>query len=161
MYSSNLENSLILPDIVDQMTNYVSLQPDIDETKIKAAAIIAQRIDIQKVIGKLNIERCIESSDTYDAELKALIVPPLCYYTYSRLLKGFQGTFTDSGYSTDQEAEERNTAKSVSNEMSAIAETFMSDVIDFLEDEEDPVVDETKLVSRIRVIGGVERRASN
>jgi hypothetical protein len=74
----------------------------------------------------------------------------------------FQGTFTDSGYAIETEAESRSGAKEVAGEMKAIADTFMLAVVEFLE-EENPNTDADglKLQSRIRVFGGAENRASN
>lgn len=162
MYSSKLENQLIISDIADIMQDYVSIQLDIDNTKIKAAAIVAQNIDIKRVIGKDNLDRCIEPSTDDDKDLLELLIPPLCYFTYYRCLKMFQGTFTDSGYTTETEAEERNTAKSVANEIKSIAETFMLEVVEYLR-EEDPETEVTtdNNHTRIRVFGGCEARGSN
>ncbi len=42
MYSLGLENKLISSDIAEMMQDYVSIQLDIDNTKIKAAALVAQ-----------------------------------------------------------------------------------------------------------------------
>jgi len=165
MYNSNLENSLILVDIVDALQDYVSLQPDIDETRVKAAQIIAIKLDIERLIGADNVARCVDPQDAADDELLEMITPPLCYFTYARLLKNFQGSYSDSGYSTEQEADDKNTAKAVSNEMASVAETFMEPVIAWLK-EEDPL-DQTiqeaqdKLTPRIRTFGGNEWRGSN
>jgi hypothetical protein len=57
MYDSRLENNLILVDIVSTMGDYTSLQPDIDEAKVKAAENIAQSLDIKKVLGQVNLQR--------------------------------------------------------------------------------------------------------
>ena len=166
MYTSQTENELIVSDIADVMQDYVSIQLDIDNTKVKAAALVAQKIDIKRIIGKDNILRCMDitqdSSDA-DKELRDLIIPPLCYYTYSRCLLMFQGTFSDSGYILESdEVEARNAAKSVSKEMKGIAESMMLDVIEFLEKESPGVeIDEKKLTPRIKVFGGKENRASN
>lgn len=166
MYTADLENQLILPDIADQMAQYVSIQLDIDDTKVKAACIVAQNIDIRRIIGKYNLLRCIDQGPTAsdaDKELKALLIPPLCYYTYARCLLMFQGTFTDSGYVLESsETEPRNAAKSVSKEMKGIAETLMMDVTDFLK-LEDPSTESpsSKATPRVRVFGGKENRASN
>lgn len=169
MYTSQLENQLIISDIVDVMTQYVSIQLDIDETRVKAACIVAQNVDIRRLIGKVNLERCQGHEDLdpvpeADANLKELIIPPLCYYTYSRLLLMFQGNYTDSGYTLEsEETEARNAAKSVSKEMKGIAATLMEDVLEFLEKENpnDETVDGAKRTPRVRVFGGKECRASN
>ena len=166
MYNANLENQLIIPDIANAMVDYVSIQLDIDESKVKAACIVAQNIDIKRIIGKDNLERCIgqdTETPSADQELKALIIPPLCYYTYSRLLLMFQGVFTDSGYALEStETEPRNAAKSVSKEMKGIAETLMIEVTDFLK-LESPGTEpsSSKLTPRVRIFGGKENRASN
>ena len=162
MYSSDLENQLIIVDIADALRDYCSIQLDIDDTKVKAAAIIAQKIDISRVIGVANVQRCITPATQEDENLKLLVIPPLCYFTYSRLLTTFQGTMTDSGYATEAGANEKDTAKSVALDIKAIAETFLTDVIDFLK-LEDPnsEADGNKLTPRIRVFGGEERRGSN
>tara|TARA_R110000744_G_scaffold261287_2_gene376066 strand:- start:1418 stop:1645 length:228 start_codon:yes stop_codon:yes gene_type:complete len=74
----------------------------------------------------------------------------------------FQGTFTDSGYSVEAEAESRNAAKSVASEMKAIGDTFMLSVTEFLETENPNTDADDKLLnSRIRTFGGSENRASN
>lgn len=161
MFTAAQENNLIVVDIVDTMTQYVSLQPDVDETKVKASALVAQNIDIKRVIGETNLQRCIDGTDETDLALKELVIPALCYFTYARLLRMFSGVMTDSGYEVDVESTDRATAKEVMKEHQAIAEEYMLDVITFLEDESDEDVDSTKLTPRIRPFGGKENRASN
>tara|TARA_R110000796_G_scaffold154621_1_gene271318 strand:- start:5909 stop:6409 length:501 start_codon:yes stop_codon:yes gene_type:complete len=166
MYNVDLENQLIFPDIADRMVDYVSIQVDIDERRIKAASLIAQRVDIERIIGEANVVRCITVEDEEltdaDEDLRELLVAPLCYYTYSRLLLSFQGNYTDSGFTNEQLAASRNEAKSVSKEMKSVAEVFMKKVITFLEYETPTLkIDETKLTPKIRVFGGKERRSSN
>lgn len=163
MYDAKLENQLIITNIVDTMVDYVSLQPDIDEAKVKAACIVAQKIDIDRVIGKVNVQRCISPETEADDELLDLIIPTLCYFTYARLLKMFPGTFTDSGYVVESEAVDTKTAKSLANEMSSIAEVFLTAVVEFLKEEDpnDEAVSDENINPRIRVFGGKERRASN
>lgn len=166
MLDSNLENELILPNIASMLVDYVSIQQDIDETRVKAASLIAQRIDIERLIGEDNINRVINTPNKKvegeDLKLLKLLIPPLCYYTYSRLLIGFHGNYTDSGFENDEIAALRNEAKSVSNEMKSVAETFMLKVIAFLEAENpEEEIDKSKLTPRIRVFGGTERRSSN
>jgi len=92
MYDVTLESRLISSDIADMMQDYVSIQLDIDTTKIKAAALVAQEIDISRVITKANLDRVIDL-DIYDEtiadadlKLRALLIAPWCYYTYSRCL---------------------------------------------------------------------------
>jgi len=170
MENPDLEAELILPDIARAMIDYVSIQPDIDSTKVRAASIVAQRIDIQRVIGAKNVERCIEKPQETeltgeDLKLRKLVIPALCYFTYSRLLKMFPGTFTDGGYTIDKDATDTGVTKSAANESAAIAESFLVDVVTFLEiedgDVDDPAVNGDKINPRIRVFGGKEARASN
>jgi hypothetical protein len=160
MYSSQLENKLIIVDIVDTLQDYTSIQLDIDPTKVKAASIAAQKADVARIIGTVNEQRCIDPQTPADENLKQLVIPALCYYTYARCLKMFQGTFTDSGYTTETEADDRNSAKSVSNEMNSLGDVYMKDVITFLEAESPGTEQERtdKLVPRIRVFGGKEHR---
>ena len=168
MYDVSLENRLISPDITNLMQDYVSIQLDIDSTKIKAAAMVAQEIDITRVITKANLDRVIgfdiydDANSDADISLYQLIVAPWCYYTYARCLTMFQGTLTDSGYSIETEAESRNAAKSVSQEMKSIGDSFMLLVTEFLEGEDpNTEADDTKLSPRIRTFGGKENRSSN
>jgi hypothetical protein len=168
MYDISLENKLISSDIAEIMQDYVSIQLDIDNTKIKAAALVAQSIYITRIITKANLDRVVgldiydESIPEADLSLRELILAPWCYYTYARCLTMFQGTFTDSGYATETEAESRNAAKSVAQEMKAIGDSFMLMVTEFLE-EEDPntEADDRKISPRIKTFGGKENRASN
>lgn len=163
MYNVNLENQLIIVNIVDALIDHTSIQIDIDSTKIKAAELVAQNLDLKKVISQTNLNRCIDPQNEADEALKTLIISPLCYYTYARCLKMFQGTFTDSGFMIEGDAENRYTAKSVSNEMKSIGDAMMEPVIDFLDVESpnDESVDEAKITSRVRTFGGNETRASN
>ena len=133
---------------------------------VKAAQLMVQNVDIEPAIGQDNLDRIIEVEgeeiEGADLELKELITPALCYYTYSRLLLNFQGTYTDSGFTNDQLAAAITEAKSVSNQMRGVADTSMKKVIAFLK-EEDPQTeaDDEKLVPGVRVFGGKEIRASN
>ena len=168
MYDSNLENSLIIVDIVNKMVDYVSVQPDLDESKAKSAEIVAQRLDLARLIGKDNVSRCVEVPQGTeltgaDLELRNLVIPPLVYFTYARLLKMFQGTFTDSGFALEVGAEDRGNSKSAAAEMNSIAETFMEDVFDFLESEDpsDENVKPENITPRVRRFGGKESRSSN
>lgn len=168
MYNSKLENRLIASDIADIMGDYVSIQMDIDDAKIKAAALVAQEIDISRVITKANLDRVIdldiydESIPDADLALRELILAPWCYYTYARCLKMFQGTFTDSGYAVETEAASREAAKMVAEEIKSIGDSFMLQVTEFLEAENPNTdADDRKLTSRVRTFGGVENRGSN
>lgn len=160
MYNVGNENRLIVEDIAEVMQDYTSIQLDIDPTRVKAAALVAQN-DIKRAIGKANLQRCIEPLTDEDDALKRLIIPPLCYYTYYRCLKMFQGNFTDSGYTTETGAEDRNSAKSVANTYHSIGDTFMMEVFDFLKSEEPGDVTKVELTPRVRVFGGTEFRGNN
>ena len=70
MYSLGLENRLISSDIAEMMQDYVSIQLDIDNTKIKAAALVAQEMDIKRVIGDANLDRVV-GLDIYDDSIPA------------------------------------------------------------------------------------------
>lgn len=168
MYSSKLENRLISSDIADIMGDYVSIQMDIDDAKIKAAALVAQEIDIARVITKANLDRVVdldiydESIPDADLALRELVIAPWCYYTYARSLTMFQGTLTDSGYAVETEATSRDAAKMVAAEMKSIGDTFMLLVTEFLEAENPNTdADDRKLTSRVRTFGGKENRSSN
>lgn len=168
MYSAGLENKLISSDVSEIMQDYVSIQLDIDNTKIKAAALVAQEMDLKRIIGSVNLNRVVgldiydETIAAADLSLRELILAPWCYYTYARCLSMFQGTFTDSGFATEAEAASKDAAKSVANEMRGIGDTFMIPVVEFLELEDpDTVADDAKLTPRIRSFGGKENRASN
>lgn len=163
MFNEKLENELIISDIVNVMGDYVAIQEDMDVGNVKAAEIIAQRVDLARVIGDDNVARCVGATEGADLNLKNLVVPALCYFTYSRLLKMFPGTFTESGYRIDPDVTDKGTAKSVANEHASLGEIFLRDVVDFLEIENpnDEDVDGDKIHPRIRVFGGKEFRASN
>ena len=171
MYDIGLENKLISSDIVDLMADYVSIQLDVDSTKIKAASMVAQRVDIGKIIGKVNLERVqgIDIGDDTvaqaDKDLYELLLAPWCYFTYSRALKMFHGSFTDSGFVVEEGAGNRDDAKAVASEMASIGLDFMDEVIEFLELETPNVTAEMDKIKQestgIRTFGGVENRASN
>ena len=162
MYSVINETSLIFPDIADRMLDYCSLQPDIDETKVKAACLVAQRLDIREVIGKNNFTRCYTNETDADSQLRELLIPALCYFTYSRLLRLFPGTFTDSGYVIEKDASDKNVTKNTAHDYADTGTVFLKDVLEFLENE-NPTINndegaQKKLTKRIRVFGGVESR---
>lgn len=168
MYNIGLENKLIETEVADLMQDYVSIQLDIDITKIKAAAMVAQEIDIKKIIGATNLNRVIQldvyddSTAQADIDLRELLLAPWCYYTYARCLSMFQGTLTDSGFAIEEGAATKDAAKAQANEMKGIADTFMLAVVEFLETEDPNTdADDEKLTSRIRTFGGVENRSSN
>lgn len=167
MFNPRLENELIVSDIVQTMLDYVPIQEDIDETKVKSAANIALKVDIKRIIKQDNLNRCIDPQTEEDENLLELVIPAYCWFTYARLLKHFQGVFTDGGFEIDEGATDKNTAKREASEASSVAEIFLTDVIEFLKTEEEANgvseggVDETKMTPSIRVFGGREARASN
>lgn len=166
MYNSENTKKLIIVDIAQALVDFCSIQPDIDETKIQAAELTAQMVDLRRLIGEVNVSRCIDPinlndvpSDS-DTKLRELVIPALVHFTYSRLLKMFPGTFTDSGYIIDKEASDKGVTTLVSNEYKAIAESFMEDVFEFLKDESpsDKKVKPENLVLSVRTFGGREFR---
>ena len=162
MYNSELENSLLLPDIADRLTDYVAVQEDINDTLIKAACLIAQKLDIIKIIKKENWDRCFEENVGYEEDLFELVVPALCYFTYARCLRMFQGNLTDSGYSIEEATESIASTKATSHEFKSVGSEFLADVIEFLDNENpDNDVAEEHIVKRVRTFGGKENRASN
>jgi len=165
MNDTTLDAKLIVIDIVPVMVDYCSTQPDLDAGKAQSAELVAQKLDLKKLIGQTNVERCYETglSAGADTNLRALVIPALAYFTYGRLLRMFQGTFTDSGFALEVGAEDRGNSKSQANEMFSIAETFMDDVFDFLdaEDPDDEDVKPENKTSRISRFGGKEDRSSN
>ena len=165
MYDARLENNLILVDIVATMGDYTSLQPDIDEAKVKAAENIAQNLDIKKVLGQVNLDRCISPQTDEDDQLRELIIPALCWFTYYRLLKLFPGVYTDGGYVVEEGAEGKGETHRVAKEAQSVAEQFLQEAVEFIQAEDEitgeDTVEEEKSTSGIRVFGGEERRASN
>jgi hypothetical protein len=165
MNNINLELSLIDPSVCDLLQDRVSVQLDIDQTRVKAAAHIAQTIDLARVIGKANVARCVDPATEADEALKLLVIPAWLFYTHSRLLKNFNGTLTDSGYVVTEDAERgaKQAAKDA-EESYSVAEVYLDLALDFL-DEETPTatddIDRQTLTPRIRVFGGIENRANN
>lgn len=169
MYNTNNTQKLIIVNIAQVLIDYTAIQPDIDESKIQAAELMAQNVDLKRLIGKENVLRCIDPTnlDTppseADIELRNLVIPALCYFTYSRLLRMFPGTFTDAGYILEKESSDKGVTTNVSNEYKAVGETFMDDVFEFLK-KEDPLDREVKkenLTPSIRSFGGNEFRGTN
>lgn len=145
------------------MLDYTSIQADIDELLLKSSLLVAQGLDLKKKIGKENLERCIDPQTEEDEDFRESIIPALCYYTYSRCLKMYQGVMTNGGYLVEGEAAGRNAAKAVANEAYSIAEAFISDVLEDLEGDEvnSKTVPTDQKSNKVRVFGGNEFRASN
>ncbi len=163
MYSSVNENKLIRPDIADILQDYVSIQGDIDVTKIKAASLIAQDIDIGRVIGSdLDIFMGACSEDDVDEQYRLAyknLISSWCFFTYARLLLMFHGSFSDSGLEIDELATERNVAKSISLDHRSIAESYLSMVIEELpQTDSEKIEDQEKLTPSIKTFGGKESR---
>ncbi len=165
MYNVNLENSLISVDIVDLLQDYVAIQLDIDSTKIKAAAHVAQTADMVRVIGEDVLSRIQNPQNDADDALRALAIPAWCYYTYARCLKMFNGTLTDSGYIISEDAERGlKEVKKASEQAYSIAEVYMKVFVEAIDNEtpsEEDNIDQGLLTPRIRVFGGEENRSSN
>jgi len=159
MYNVDLENSLIIIDIADTIADLCSIQLDVDNKKLKAAELIVQRVDLARLIGKANVERCVDPVEDADIALKELITLPLCYFTYSRCLEMFNGEMTDSGFEVAEGASLKGADKA-NGVYYGLAETLMADVFDFLELEtpNDTQVKPENLTPKIRVMGGKEFR---
>jgi hypothetical protein len=155
------QNRIIIEDIVSAMVEWCSIQPDIDEAKVKAANVVAQKMDIESVIGSLNIDRCLNltpTSEEKDINLKELLIPVICFYTFSRLLKLFPGTFTDSGYIVEAGASDKNITRHTANDFSDTAKVFLQDVLEFLalENPQNEQEIASNVKKRVFVIGGQE-----
>lgn len=171
MFDTNLEKKLIAVNIAQTMIDYTSIQPDIDESKIQSAELIAQRVDLKRLIGQANVDRCIDPINRTgtipdsDTELRELIIAPLCFFTYARCLLMFSGTFGDSGYIVEQGASDKFSNSNTAKEYRAVAETLMEEALNFLELETPKTIDkelvEKKFSPNIRTFGGNERRSSN
>ena len=162
MYNSKLENSLLLPDISDRLTDFVGIQLDVDDTRVKSASLIAQDLDVKKVIGAENWQRCFEDDENFSEDLFDLVVPALCFLTYSRLVALMQGNYTDSGMSVEEGALSIDEAKSASTQYRAIGESYLGEVVDFLKNENpSSSASMDKSVLRIRSFGGDEGRGTN
>jgi len=169
MYNINYTKKLIIVDIAQALMDFCSIQCDIDQTKIQAAELTAQTIDLKRLIGKDNVTRCIDPVNLDDAppeadlELRELVIPVLAHFTYARLLRMYPGTFTDSGYVIDKEASDKNVTTQVANEYKSVGESMMDEVFEFLEKEtqNNPLVKPEANVPSIRSFGGHEFRATN
>ena len=165
MNNVNLENALISVDIVDLLQDYCAIQLDIDSTKVKAAAHVAQTIDITRIIGATNLERIKSPQNDADDTIRELAIPAWCYYTYSRCLKLFNGTLTDSGYIISEDAERAlDVVRKASDEAYSVAEVYMQVLVEALDGEtpdEADDIDQGLFTPQIRVFGGSENRGSN
>tara|TARA_R110002050_G_scaffold110487_1_gene222792 strand:- start:1223 stop:1753 length:531 start_codon:yes stop_codon:yes gene_type:complete len=162
MYNSKLENSLLLPDISSRLTDFVGIQLDVGDTRVKSACLIAQDLDVKKVIGADNWQRCFEDDENYSEDLFDLVVPALSFLTYSRLVALMQGNYTDSGMSVEEGALSIDEAKSASTQYRAIGESYLGEVVDFLKAENpSSSASMDKSVLRIRSFGGDEGRGTN
>jgi len=161
MYSIDLENSLISPDIVNLMSERCSVQLDIDQTRIKSAAIVAQDIDLEEVLTKAQIERARNPQNEEDDELLELIIPAWCFYTYSRCLSMNVGSFTDSGFVIEKDVlDAEEILWRTKKDAIVTATVYMDKVIEFLETETTSL-DLPEVPLRIRTMGGQEHRGSN
>lgn len=168
-YNPDNLKKLVAVDIAQVMIDYCSIQPDIDYSKLQAAELVAQKMDLERLITKANVARCMDPNyrdtppSSADLELRELVLIPLAYYTYARALEMFAGTLTDSGYSIEPGASTKGEAGNTANAYKATAVTFMEDVLDFLKAETPTIQkpDIKKKVPSIRTFGGQENRASN
>lgn len=163
MYNSQNELSLLLPDIADRMADYVGIQLDVDDTRVKAACLVAQDLDISFVITDANWNRCFDEVDggtnaDYSEALYDLIIPVVCFFTYSRLVAMMQGNYTDSGMSVEEGALSINEAKAAAKQYRAIGEAYLGKVVKWLEAENSSTeATMEKSVLRVRSYGGQER----
>lgn len=165
MYNPENELALLLPDIADRLTDYVGIQLDVEDTRVKAACLVAQDLDIKFVITDDNWDRCFEDTNEndnveYSEDLYNLVVPTLCFFTYARLVSMMQGSYSDSGMTVEEGALSINEAKSASKQYRAIGESYLAKVVEWLEDE-DSTTEATmdKSILRVRSFGGQERQS--
>lgn len=162
MYDIKLEDQLLFPDIGDRLSDYVGIQLDADDTRIKSACLMAQNLDIKRIIGKEYWDKCFEGNEEFNEEFFDIVTPALMYYTYARLIKLFQGNYTDSGYSIEGEVESLQATRTASKDYMAIAEVYMQEVISFIEGEKKELqIQPEEFIQRVRSFGGKENRASN
>ena len=168
MYSIALEDRLILPDVRDVMADVASLQLDMDDQKIKGIALVAQDLDLKRILnsnGEDNLSRCINPQTDEDDTLRDLVIMPWIYYTYARCLKMTTGALTEAGCVVEKTVlDSKELIDEAYNTYYSIADAYMAGVIDHLNDETETDVDvvaEDVLVPRIRVFGGEENRSSN
>tara|TARA_R110002051_G_scaffold27590_1_gene66215 strand:- start:447 stop:950 length:504 start_codon:yes stop_codon:yes gene_type:complete len=167
MYSSNLENELIIWDIENVLQDFVPIQYDIDSKKIKASQKLAIDLELTKFISKTDIARVVDmdedSASDADKELLQLITPALCHFTYEKVLTYFQGSVYDAGYSTENEnTASRAEAKNAAAQANSFGNQYMMAVIDFLK-AENPNTDATKENKRpsVETFGGGEHWGTN
>ena len=161
MYNIINETNLLLPDIAQRLGDYVGIQPDVDETRVKAASLVAQDLDLKpsmKTSNKIdNWSRCFEDGSNYSEALYDLVVPALCFFTYARLVTMFQANYTDSGTSVEEGSLTINEARSVSKQYRAIGESYLGEIIEFLKEESsDTEATMDTSVRRVRGFGGNE-----
>lgn len=160
------ESLLIFPDIADIMHDYVPIQLDIDTTKIKAAALLTQRLDLFRLIGQKWMDcvtipfECVGDVDALESDdarmVRQLLEAPYVYYTYSRLILLYNHAFTESGAVLEEEAIDFNEAKKISNHWKSVAESLMEDVLHYIQclDEPDKKICPSERVPGVIVIGG-------
>lgn len=161
MYSSNLENQLIIHDIEDVMQDFVPIQFDIDSRKLKAAQKLAIDLELTKFISREDIARVIDldedTASEADKNLLEILIAPLCHYTYEKLLTYFQGSMYEAGYATEDQAASRDEAKNAAAQANSFGNQYMVAVVEFLK-LENPNTEATKESKRpsVSTIGGKE-----
>ena len=159
MFDSNLENELIVRNIADVLIDYIPVQLDIDDPKLKRSQKLAIDMNLTQFMSKENILRCIdqdEDSSEADKNLLKLVVPPLCHFTYMWLLKYNQGSIYESGYAVEPGAASPEEAKNAYSLAESIGKQYMSDVVEFLEKENPNTKSEKEERPRVRTFGGDE-----
>lgn len=158
MYNPNLESKLIVINIEDIMQDFVSIQFDMDGTKLRAAQKLAIDLELTDHMTQANIDRCIDQADDAseaDVNLINLVVPALCHYTHMYLLKYFQGTQYDSGFGTDEKVASRTEANNASSLAQTFGNKYMEKVVAFLEAETPARVAPTR-IPNVSTFGGEE-----
>lgn len=162
MYKDSIEDKLIDPDVALLMQLRISIQLDIDDTKVKAAALVAQEIDLEEAVGEDVIERVVNYDDEIEADVKLRnkVIDTWLYFTHYRCLTMFNGSFTDSGYVIETDADTNDSALRQANTIRAIADRYLKKLIEFLDEEgvDNKDIDETKIAKGIRTMGGEENR---
>lgn len=166
MQNLTREQLLVFPDIADIMHDYVPIQYDITTEKVKAAALLTQRVDLFRLIGQKWLDcvtipfehgdddSVLESDDV--RMVRQLLEAPYVFYTYSRLVLLYNHSFTESGTVLEEGAIDFNESKKISNHWKSVADTLMEDVLVFIKEmrDNDKDIHPNEVSSGVIVIGG-------
>jgi hypothetical protein len=163
MYSLQAEERLISVDIVNILSDRCSIQLDIDPTRVKASALIAQDIDLGDVLTEAQIERARNPVTAADEVFRELVIPAWAFYTYARCISLNTGSFTDSGYVLEKEVGDiESILYKTEKSIISIAIKYLGKVLAFLDNETPDIPSTTPGIKlRIKTMGGEENRASN